>query len=209
MTVQEKLQRLREVGYELNIKEVLIEGWAMFKVQPLRHITFMFTLMTLQLFTLKYAPYLNAAVNIFLAPVLFSSFYMVANAISRKETINYSTYFTSFRYYLPIIFIWILCQVIFVIGLFALIFPAIYLLVAYGFSVLMSIFGGFDVWQAMEESRKLITVRWWQFFKLTLILMALNVLGALLNGLGLPFTIPFTFFVFYIAFEKITKEVFS
>ena len=75
--------------------------------------------------------------------------------------------------------------------------------------MLMAIFGGLDVWHAMEWSRKLITRNWWRFFVLFLILVAMNVLGVLLAGIGLLFSLPITFLVLYVIFEKLTNEVFA
>jgi uncharacterized membrane protein len=73
----------------------------------------------------------------------------------------------------------------------------------------MALFGGFDFWTALEESRKLITVRWWKFFLFTLILIIINLLGIITLGLGLLVTVPITFYATYILFEDLTKEVFS
>jgi uncharacterized membrane protein len=75
--------------------------------------------------------------------------------------------------------------------------------------MLMGIFGGLDPWQAMEWSRKLITRNWWQFFALLMILIAMNVVGLLLAGVGLLVTFPITFLVLYVIFEELTQEVFS
>jgi len=208
MEIKEKLALLREKGYELDIKEVLIKGWEMYKTQPFQHISYTLMIITLQLATFFYVPSLNLIMSNLILPALISGFYFVANSISRKETFDVRTYYKGFQYFTPIIFIWILCQVIFVLGLFALVLPGIYLLVAYGLSVPMAIFGGLDVWSAMEESRKLITVQWWKFFQLTLLLLLLNAIGFWIYGLGLVFSIPFTYFVFYAAFEKITAAVF-
>jgi hypothetical protein len=81
--------------------------------------------------------------------------------------------------------------------------------VGYLFAIQMGIFGGLDPWSAMEWSRKLITRNWWRFFGLLLVLGLLNILGFLLAGIGLLFTISFTFLVLYAVFEDITREVFS
>jgi uncharacterized membrane protein len=93
--------------------------------------------------------------------------------------------------------------------LLALVFPGIYLAVGYMFSMMRGIFGGMDVWSAMEWSRKLITRNWWQFFALFMILVAINVIGLLLAGVGLLVSFPMTFLVLYVIFEKLTRDVFA
>jgi uncharacterized membrane protein len=99
-------------------------------------------------------------------------------------------------------------QILTALGVFAFIIPGIYLAVAYSFSVLMAIFGGFDFWTALEESRKLITVRWWKFLVFTLVLVLINLLGILTLGLSLLVSIPVSFYATYLLFEDITKDVF-
>jgi hypothetical protein len=73
----------------------------------------------------------------------------------------------------------------------------------------MGMFGGFDTWTAMELSRKLITRNWWKFFGLVLLLTAINVAAVFTLGLGLVITLPMTFFVGYVIFEDLTRDVFS
>jgi uncharacterized membrane protein len=45
----------------------------------------------------------------------------------------------------------------------------------------------------MESSRKLISKNWFSFFAFALALFAINILGALLLGVGLLVTIPLSF----------------
>jgi uncharacterized membrane protein len=73
----------------------------------------------------------------------------------------------------------------------------------------MGMFGGFDFWTSMELSRKLVTRNWWQFFVLVLILIAMNLATLITLGMGLVITIPMTFFVGYVIFEELTREVFA
>jgi uncharacterized membrane protein len=61
----------------------------------------------------------------------------------------------------------------------------------------------------MEWSRKLITRNWWRFFGLMLILVAGNLLGILMLGVGLLVTFPLTFLVLYVIFEDLTRDVFA
>src|SRR5690606_10771302 len=114
--------------------------------------------------------------------------------------------FTGFSYYIPVILVWVVAQVLAVIGLFFFIIPGVYLMGGYLFGVLMAIFGGMDFWKAMEYSRRLIHVKWWKFFLLALSLLILNLFGALLFIVGLIATLPLTYYVIYCLFEEITRE---
>jgi uncharacterized protein YpmS len=73
----------------------------------------------------------------------------------------------------------------------------------------MGMFGGFDFWTSMELSRKLVTRNWWKFFFLILILIVMNLATLLTFGLALVVTLPMTFFVNYVIFEELTRDVFA
>ena len=145
--------------------------------------------------------------GIFLAPPLYSG--STQPIRSPKSSIRYPDFFKGFNFYIPVFSIWLIGQILTALGLVLFIVPGIYLAVAYSFSVLMAIFGGFDFWTALEESRKLITVRWMKFFLFTLVIVVINVLGFLTIGLGLLVSVPVTFYATYIVFEDLTKDIFA
>jgi hypothetical protein len=206
MSIQ-KLARLREVGFDFDIQLVLKRGWRIFLEQPLLSISYTMLIISLQLAFFFYLIDFTLIYSLLLAPPLFSGFYLVANRISQRQPVVYPDFFKGFLFFLPVVSIWVIGQVLTGIGLVLFIAPGIYL-VAYSFSVLMVQFGGFDFWTAMEESRKLITVKWWKFFLFTLVLIVINVLGALPYGLGLLVTIPVSFYSTYVIFEDLTSEMF-
>jgi len=63
--------------------------------------------------------------------------------------------------------------------------PGIYLGVAYSFTTALIVDRKFDFWEAMETSRKVISKRWFSFFGFVLVLVLINIVGALLLGVGL------------------------
>jgi uncharacterized membrane protein len=203
-----KLESIRSRGYDFDIKDILQRAWQMFMHQPLLSMAYSMLIFSIQLLFVAYLKDVAFLFALLLAPPFYSGFYLVANRISRGESMVYADFFKGFNYYWSVFSIWLIGQIITAIGIFAFIIPGIYLAVAYGFSVLMAIFGGFDFWTALEESRKLITVRWWKFLVFTLVLVIINLLGILTLGLGLLVSVPVTFFATYIVFEDITKEVF-
>ena len=146
-----------------------------------------------------------AGIDVFLAGPLYAGFFLVANKISRNVEVTYPDFFMGFQYYMPVMLVWVIGQVIAGLGLL-LVLPGIYLMVGYMFAVLISIFGGFDFWNSLEYSRKLIHIRWWKFFLLALCLVILNIIGAMLLIVGLIVTIPLTFYVIYCLFEEVTQE---
>lgn len=200
---------LREAGYDFDIKEIFIRAWQMYLKQPLQSSAFVMFIFSLQLLAYLYLKDFAVLQGIFLAPPLYSGFYLVANKISLKQQVVYPDFFKGFNFYIPVFSIWLIGQILTALGLVLFIVPGIYLAVAYSFSVLMAIFGGFDFWTALEESRKLITVHWLKFFLFTLVIIVINVLGLLTFGLGLLVSVPLTFYATYIVFEDLTKDIFA
>ncbi|AFL86215.1 hypothetical protein Belba_3727 [Belliella baltica DSM 15883] len=206
--IKERLEALRMKGYDFDIQDIMIRSWQMFKKQALLSIAFTMLIFSIQLLLTIYIPDYALLHALFLAPPLYSGFYLVANKISQNETVVYPDFFKGFNFYILVFSIWLIGQVLTAFGLILLIVPGIYLAVSYSFSVLMGMFGGFDFWNALEESRKLITIRWWKFFVFSLILISINLLGFLTFGLSLLVSIPMTFYATYILFEDLTKEIF-
>ncbi|WP_194975046.1 hypothetical protein [Aquiflexum lacus] len=206
---KEKLASLRESGYDFDIQEIFIRAWQMYLKEPLQSSAFVMFIFSLQLLAFLYLKDFAFLQSIFLSPPLYSGFYLVANKLSLKQKVVYPDFFKGFNFYMPIFAIWLIGQVLTAFGLVLFVIPGVYLAVAYSFSVLMAIFGGFDFWTAMEESRKLITARWLKFFLFTLVIIVINVLGLLTFGLGLLVSVPISFYATYILFEDLTKDIFA
>jgi hypothetical protein len=206
---KEKLALLRDTGYDFDIKEIFFRAWQMYLKEPLQSSAFVMFILSLQLLAYLYLKDFAFLQGIFLAPPLYSGFYLVANKISLKQQVVYPDFFKGFNFYIPVFSIWLIGQILTALGLVLFIVPGIYLAVAYSFSVLMAIFGGFDFWTALEESRKLITVRGMKFFLFTLVIIVINVLALLTFGLGLLVSIPVTYYATYIIFEDLTREIFA
>jgi uncharacterized membrane protein len=205
-TNQERLAAMREKGYDFDLDLVFRKSWEMFLKQPLFSMAFTLLIFSLQLLALVYLDKFVFLFGLLLAPPLYSGFYLVAFKISAGQPVVYPDFFKGFTYYFPTVLIWLVGQVLVSLGIFALIIPGVYLAVAYNFAVLMAIFGGFDYWSALEESRKLITVRWWKFFVYTLLVLLINLGGILTFGVGLLVSVPVTFYSTYILFEQLTRE---
>lgn len=202
---REKVEELIAQGYDIDIERAFRNGWEMFKVLPLYSMLYGIFIISLQVLFAFYLSDIAFVFTVFLAGPLYAGFFLVANKISRNVEVIYPDFFTGFQYYMPVMLVWVIGQVIAGLGLL-LVLPGIYLMVGYMFAVLMSIFGGFDFWNSLEYSRKLIHIRWWKFFLLALCLVILNIIGAMLLIVGLIVTIPLTFYVIYCLFEGVTQE---
>lgn len=144
----------------------------------------------------------NSILNMITTPPLTAGLYL-AIYYSTKSKINFSKFFDGFNYFIPLLIYSVISSIFIFIGVFALVIPAIYLSVAYAFSIFFIVFHKLDFWQAMEYSRKIITKKWWSFFGLFLVLGLLNAVGAFFMLIGVLFTLPFSYCVIYAAYEDI------
>lgn len=201
-----KLDELIVKGYEVDIEKAFRDGWEIFKAKPLFTIGYAAFILLLQVTFALYLTDFSFVFTIFLSGPLYAGFFLVANKISRGEEVLYPDFFGGFQYYMPVVSVWLIGQILAGFGILFLVLPGVYLMVSYMFAVLMTLFGGFDFWNALEYSRKVIHIRWWRFFYLMLLLLVLNIIGALFLIVGLMVTLPLTFYVIYCAFEDITED---
>lgn len=212
----EKLIASAEIRFD--IKDAFIKAWEMYKSQALLHSSFMLLMLSLQGIFVLYAPQFTLVYSIILAPPLYTGFFLVANKISIGEKVNYGDYFAGFNYWMLMFSIWLIGQILVSLGLILFIVPGIYLAVSYMFAVLFGIFGGFDFWNSLEYSRKMVSRNFWQFFVLALVLLLINVVpaglpllfpsGAVIFAFWICVSLPVSLFVVYVIFEELTQEVF-
>jgi len=180
----------------------------MYKKYPLFASGYTFFIISLQMLFVLYLPDYAVLFGVFLAGPLSAGYFLAVNKISQGESLLYPDFFMGFQYYLPLVLVTVVNQLLTAIGLLVLIIPGIYLLVGYLFSSLMVLFGGFEFWFALEYSRKLIQIQWVKFLLFGILAVLLNIVGALLLFVGLAITLPVTYFALYHIFEKITQDVF-
>ncbi len=214
--IHPKLEKLLSTEIDFDIKSSFAKAWELYKSQALLHLTFMILLFSIQgLFVIYLKEYI-ALYSLLLAPPLYTGFFLVANKSSHGQQVRYLDFFGGFGYWFLMLSIWLVAQILIVIGLFALVIPGIYLAVSYMFSALFGIFGGFDFWTSLEYSRKLVTRNWWKFFQLFVIIVAMNLIGAvfvLINPVAailfivaICISLPMTFLVIYVVFEELTRD---
>lgn len=201
-----KLQQIIDSSPDFEIREILEKGWEMFKSRPFFHLGFLVIIVGSQaLFNAAFEEFLFIY-TIFLAPPLVVGYYLIANRISLGDFFDFQDYFGGFKFWLPVVVTNLLSSLLTVLGLFLLLIPGIYLGVSYIFSLLFVIFGGFDYWESMEFSRKLVTANWWKFFAFILVLFLLNIAGLLLFIVGVFVTVPVTYLSIYVLFEQLTES---
>jgi len=196
---------LLDEGYDFDVKESFRKGWEIFKLNALNSLAYMMFIASVQLLIYMYFPEGMLLYSILLFPGLIGGFFLVANKTSQNEPVNYPDFFQGFQYYIPLVLINVVGQVLVALGIFLLILPGIFLMVSYMFAFLIAIFAGTDFWQSLELSRKIIYLQFKKFFILFLVLLLLNGLGLLIL-IGLLVTVPISMYVVYAAFESVTEN---
>ena len=104
---------------------------------------------------------------------------------------------------LPLLITTILYYIMVTIGLGLMIFPGIYLSVAYIFAPLLVLDKNLGAWEALEASRKAVTHHWFKTFWLFWVFAMIYIIGAIPYGLGLIWTLPMGIIVYGILYIKI------
>lgn len=201
--------------YEVNIGAYFSRGWEIFKQYAIGFIMFVALLAVIGIVLgLLPAPLGNGGAEggtgilpfiyqFFLAPVLSAGYYIVALQIARNRPGEFGDFFKGFNRYLPIFLVSLVSGLLIALGIILLVIPGIYLVVAYLFNVLLVVDKNMSFWNAMETSRRLITKKWFSFLGLVAVLVLLNLLGAILLGVGLLVTLPLTGCIIVAAYEDI------
>lgn len=158
-------------------------------------------------FSVVYFLIAMAASNIPFGGVLVSplgaGIYIVSNRIITGRPVEFGDFFKGFTLFLPLLLVNLVSGLLTVLGFALLIIPGIYLAVSWSMAVPLILFKKMEFWDAMEASRQIVGKKWWSFFGMYLVLILLNLGGALLLGIGLFYTMPLTSCVLYAAYQRI------
>ncbi len=196
--IKQKTEHLIQQGYETDAGSYIRRGWEIFQDNM-----GLFVAYTLIMFLIGILSAFIPFGSLLVSGPLTAGFYIVANKISKGEPYEFGTFFKGFDFFVPLLLYSLISGIFVALGLVALILPGIYLAVAYTFVPLFIVFGKMEFWDSMEFSRNMVTKKWWDIFGFVLLLVLINIVGALAFVVGLLFTIPITYCAIYAAFEDI------
>jgi len=184
-------------------------GWGLFKQYPGGFVGFCLLNLLIQ-GLLNGFSHVGAVASIAVTSPLFMGNFIVSAKLLQGQTPEFSDFFAGFQYFLPLLLLSLVAGLFIGIGTLLLVIPGIYLAVAYFFSSYLVVDRRLDFWPAMELSRHTINPRWFGFFAFMLLLVLLNLAGAVALGVGLLVTIPLSFCAVTVAYAEIfglqTKE---
>lgn len=167
-------------------------GWGLFTQYPTGFVGFCLLNLLIQAL-LNAIPYLGGVAAAVVSTPLFMGNFIVSAKLLQGQTPEFRDFFGGFQYFLPLLLLSLVAGLFIGIGTLLLIIPGIYLLVAYLFASYLVVDRGLDFWPAMELSRRTVHPRWFSFFAFLLLLVLLNLAGAIALGVGLLVTIPLSF----------------
>ncbi len=141
--------------------------------------------------------FIGSVITMLLAGLLNTGFFIVVFKLLRHQETTSGDFFRGFRNrnylslcivgfvnYLPLFLIGLLTSPISISVKVLLLLPGIYLIVAYTFALPLVLEKKIDFWEAMEQSRKIISNNWFAFFAFFIVLVLINLIGPLLLVIG-------------------------
>lgn len=202
-----KIEEILSKPIHFDIDKALKRGWELFKAQPGILIGYTVLVIGFSIAASLLMGDFSSIFSLFVGPALTAGYYLLGNRISRNDSVEFMDSFEGFRFWFPVVVVSLVTGLLTILGAILLILPGIYLGVAYTFAMPMVIFGGYEFWTAMELSRKLITKIWWRFFLFLLLILLINLVGALFLLVGLLVAIPTSYMIIYAAFEELSGEL--
>lgn len=190
------------VPESLPLKDYFKTGWDLFRQYPTGFVGFCLLNLLIQAL-LNSLSYVGAVASIAVTSPLFMGNFIVSAKLLQGKPPEFRDFFAGFQYLLPLMLLSLVAGLFIGIGTLLLIIPGVYLAVAYMFASYLVVDRRLDFWPAMELSRHTLNPRWFGFFAFMLLLVLLNLAGALLLGVGLLVTIPVSFCAVTVAFAEI------
>ncbi|MFT4519451.1 MAG: putative membrane protein [Halioglobus sp.] len=134
---------------------------------------------------------------------VFAGFYIMGAKISMGEPAGLSDLFLYIKQSPKALVTYILMVVLSGIGYLLLVFPGIYLTIAYSLALPLALEKGLSPWQALETSRKAITQRWFTVAGITLVIGILLLLGVLTLGIAWIWLGPMAVLAYGIIYRNI------
>ncbi len=178
-------------GCPLPLGEYLKTGWDLFKRYPGWFAGFFLIYAGVQM-VLHFLPWIGTVAGFAVGPALLMGNFIVSAKLLQGRTPEFSDFFLGFRFFIPLLLTALVGGVLAGLGLLLLVIPGVYLLVGYLFASALVVDRRVDFWQALETSRRTVNPIWFTMFAFVLLLILINLAGALLFGLGLLVSVPLT-----------------
>jgi len=187
---------------EVKVGDYVKAGWELFKKYPAGFVGY-FIIILVASIALRLVPVVGMLAGFVLVSPLNAGFFVVGAKLLKNQTPDFVDFFGGFKFFLQLALLGVVSSILITLGLVLLIVPGIYLIVSYLFTVMFVVDRRLDFWPAMETSRRAVQPAWFKVFVLLLMLVVLNLAGALLLGVGLLVSIPLTHCILTVAYADL------
>jgi uncharacterized membrane protein len=132
------------------------------------------------------APIAWAAIS---AP-LFAGMYSLIIRIDDGSECEFKNFFDGFAQFIPLLLVSVVTSLLVTVGLLLFVIPGLYLMLAYGLSVLFVLDKKMSFWDAMENSRKMVTAHFGDYLLFAVLCFAIGVIALIPFGLGAVVALP-------------------
>ncbi|MFN2429845.1 MAG: hypothetical protein ABR574_07515 [Cryomorphaceae bacterium] len=194
-----RIERIANGEYDFDLGSYISRGWDLFVKSP--GLFILYTLIVLALST--FVPF----AGLIIGAVLTAGFYIAARQLDTNRGLKLEDFFESFQFFLPLFLAGLISGILVAVGVVLLILPGIWLAVAVTFAYPLVVFSKLEFWDSIVLSIQVVNRKWFHFFLFFIVLMLINLVGAMLLGIGLLVTIPVTYLAIYYCFKDIVGFV--
>jgi hypothetical protein len=198
----------REVSFrkvDIPIGECVQRGWdlAMQNLGPFIGYTLLVMVISLGLAAI---PILGWIVGWIISPAMSAGYFTYIRKRIRNEPAVFEDFFGGFQHIGPLFLVGLVGGLLTSIGMLLCIIPGLYLALGYMFASFLVVSHKLDFWPALETSRRAVTENLPTMIIFALVMIGINILGALACLVGLVVSIPVSFCASVVAFYLIFDE---
>jgi hypothetical protein len=182
------IEEILAQGYTVRTGDYLREGWEIFCSYPVGFLAFAF-LLTLASNAVPFLmPVAGQLIAVTIQLIMMAGLALVAWDQMRMRPAVFSDFFPGWRTAGQLFLCTVIGLFLIAVGLFLLVLPGIYLIIAYTFSYMLIVERRLGIWQALEGSRRVVSKHWWGILGLTIVVLFVIAAGIAIGGvlLGLP-----------------------
>ncbi|MAE70307.1 MAG: hypothetical protein CME06_07530 [Gemmatimonadetes bacterium] len=203
---ESRIETLLRDGYRIDLNRIFSEAWRVFVANPGGFSVFTLIAAAASVvawLTFSIVPVLGTILAGALLTPLYAGFFLVAFRFLDGGSYEFMDFFKGYEQFTPIFLLGLISNALTTVGYFLLIVPGIYLNVAWIFGLPLLLTGRGDFWSALTMSMKVVNRGFISVFGLAMLLMIMNVAGAMLLGVGLLLTVPLSACAIAVAYRDV------
>ncbi|NUM87712.1 MAG: hypothetical protein HUU37_00770 [Bdellovibrionales bacterium] len=191
--------------YDFSIIDTIRAGFELFAKNPGVFIVYLIIGWVVSWFV-SHIPFLGAPMGLLVGTLHALGFYVLVHRTHERGGAKIEECLDAVDLFGQASLILLVRSCLIFLGCLALLLPGIYLWVAYSLAMPVLIVEKWKFWEALEQSRRLITRRWFKVVLFWITILVLNLLGFLALGIGILFTVPTSYAALYLLYRDIRRK---